>query len=850
MEGEMQAKIKGQQGQKKRFKLSIQWKMILAGVVVVAAFMALLFASVLPTLKSTLITERETDAKGHVETAIILADQIFDTVKQMSGPGAPSAPGAPGTAAPDNEQLKSIAVQQIGALRYGQNNTGYFWIIDSKGNLLEHPTIKDMNGKNVNGIADANGLNIFAEAIKLTANQGEGYIRYTGGYGSNIKGSEPKASYVKYNKNWDWIIGTDIYTADINNTISDLSNKYLAFGLGLGVVCIIFIFFISRMIANNVKKVGAVANKLALGDANQVVDVRSGDETGDMGRSLGNVVAYLKDMSSAADRIAKGDLTVNVAPKSDGDVLSKSFAQMTLNLKTMIEDSRQKVEYLNQIPTPIMVIDPDFKVLFINRSGAAIVGRKQEECTSAKCSSLIKCGDCNTANCAVARAFAGDKAVTRQSVAMLPKGALPIRYTGAPIKDSQGKIVAATEYITDMTGEQLTVDKLVEVADKLVLSSKELSEASEQAGSATNQIADVSQQIARGSEEQTRGISGVKNALDELSKEIDLVNTGNQDQSGAIAQVSDVVHKVSASADSTARSAQEAAVTATQAAEIARKGSSMVEKTIDGVRRINTSIQDSAKQIGALGKYSEEIGSMIAVIDDIASQTNLLALNAAIEAARAGDQGRGFAVVADEVKKLAERTAKETKEISALVGSVQKGVNESIRVSTEGARLAEEGSTMANEAGVSLNQIMDAVNSMTKQIEQISAAAEDMTASSGELVTITEGVNKITEQNLVAVKRMTGNKTTVSDSTNAVAATIEENSAATEEMSASAQQMSAQVEKVVAASQTLAKMAQETKKMFAKFNTNEDSEQEVSGSTKKIEARTTVKDTARVAVLK
>ena len=669
----MQAKSKKQSGQKKGFKLSIQWKMILAGVVVVAAFIVLLFASVLPTLKSTLITERETDAKGHIASAFAILNQVYSLVGQTS----------PDTKSVDADTIKGLATKQVTAMRYGRNASGYFWIIDSKGNMVADPVLGDLVGTNVSGLTDASGKKVFADAINTATQNGEGFVRYSGGYGNNINGTEPKASYVKYFKEWDLIVGTNVYTADINQTITDLSNKYLAFGAGLGVVCIVFVFFISRMIVGNIKKVGLVANKLALGDANQVVDVRSGDETGDMGKSLGNVVAYLKDMSIAADRIAKGDLTVNVAPKSDGDVLSKSFTQMTLNLKSMIEDGRQKVEYLNQIPTPIVVIDPDFKVIFINRSGADIVGRKQEECTGAKCSSLIKCGDCNTANCAVARAFANDKAVTRQSVAMLPKGALPIRYTGAPIKDSQGKIVAATEYITDMTNEQTTVEKLTEVANKLVVSSKELSEASVEASSATNQIAEVSQQIARGSEEQTRGISGVKSAIDELSKEIDIVNTGSQEQSGAIVQASNVVNKVSDSADSTARSAQEAAVTATQAAEIAKKGSAMVEKTIDGVRRINASIQDSAKQIGALGKYSEEIGNMIAVIDDIASQTNLLALNAAIEAARAGDQGRGFAVVADEVKKLAERTTKETKEISALVGSVQKGVSESIRVSNE-----------------------------------------------------------------------------------------------------------------------------------------------------------------------
>jgi methyl-accepting chemotaxis protein len=242
-----------------------------------------------------------------------------------------------------------------------------------------------------------------------------------------------------------------------------------------------------------------------------------------------------------------------------------------------------------------------------------------------------------------------------------------------------------------------------------------------------------------------------------------------------------------------------------------------VEKTIEGIAKIHSSMQDVSRTITELGKHSEEIGNVIAVIDDIAAQTNLLALNAAIEAARAGEQGRGFAVVADEVKKLAERTAKETKEIATLVGAVQKGVGQSITASNDGAKQAEEGSKLANEAGSALTHIMDAVNSMVSQIEQISAAAEEMSASANEMVKVIDGVSSVAASNSKAAKQMATAKTQVSDSTNVVAATIEQNSAATQQMSASTEQMSAQVQQVVASSKATSKIAQELRQAIALF---------------------------------
>jgi len=144
-----------------------------------------------------------------------------------------------------------------------------------------------------------------------------------------------------------------------------------------------------------------------------------------------------------------------------------------------------------------------------------------------------------------------------------------------------------------------------------------------------------------------------------------------------------------------------------------------------------------------LGKSSETIGSIIEVIDDIADQTNLLALNAAIEAARAGEHGKGFAVVADEVRKLAERTAVATKEISSLIKGIQGETSEAIKAIEVGAEKVDNGLRLSNEAGASIEKIVSGIENVTSEIKQVTTATQEQAKGSAKII---DAIKEVTNQ--------------------------------------------------------------------------------------------------------
>ena len=354
-------------------------------------------------------------------------------------------------------------------------------------------------------------------------------------------------------------------------------------------------------------------------------------------------------------------------------------------------------------------------------------------------------------------------------------------------------------------------------ANKMVMAKDELAGSAEQAAIATQEVAKTTGGVAEGTSQQAQSVQDIHQNVEQLLTAIGQVAEGAEEQSKSTEEASVVGNQVATSAESLAQAAQTAAEHAGEAAQSAENGAKMVDDTIAGIGRIKESIDHASDEISQLGERSQEIGKIVAVIEDIAAQTNLLALNAAIEAARAGEQGRGFAVVADEVRQLAERVASATKEIATLIGGVQDGVDASVKAMEEGATEMDSGSQVAAQAGEALAQILSAAKSVAEQIRSMASNSDGLRESGGEMIQLLDGIRDVVERATAATAEMQATANTVNEAVESIASVAESNSSATEQVSAAAEEMTAQVEEVSAATNEFGRMAEDLQSQVSRF---------------------------------
>jgi twitching motility protein PilJ len=296
---------------------------------------------------------------------------------------------------------------------------------------------------------------------------------------------------------------------------------------------------------------------------------------------------------------------------------------------------------------------------------------------------------------------------------------------------NQSAILRLMNELGDLADGDLTVRATVSeditgaIADSLNYTTEEfrklvarITAAAEQMGKATKDAEAISSGLLDAAQTQAREIQGAGEAVQLMAQSIKEVDS-------SAAQSADVARRTLAATEQGARA---------------------VRNTISGMDDIREQIQETSKRIKRLGESSQEIGEIVDLISDITEQTNVLALNAAIQAASAGEAGRGFSVVAEEVQRLAERSGEATKQIGALVKTIQGDTHDAVAAMEKSTLGVVEGAKLSDEAGQSLREIERVSNELATLINSISTSTQVQTDMASEVANVMKDILKITVQ--------------------------------------------------------------------------------------------------------
>jgi methyl-accepting chemotaxis protein len=412
----------------------------------------------------------------------------------------------------------------------------------------------------------------------------------------------------------------------------------------------------SNSITDPLEKIGDAALAIgSKGDLDQNIAVDGTDEIGALAQTLRDMVVYFRELAAVSESIAGGDLSVEVTPRSDRDVLNAAFSQMTSGLRALVRSVR---------------------------------------------------------------------------------------------------------------------------------------DAAAQVSAGSNQVADASEDTAKNNLQSAAAIDEVTSTMHEMSINVQNMVKSTQMQASSVSETSASIDQMVASIQRVADSARVLLDISARSRDEVTSGIETMQKTTDGLNRINTSILSSATTITSLGQMVDDIGKIVEVIDDISEQTNLLALNAAIEAARAGEHGLGFAVVADEVRKLAEKSATSTKEIGELISSIQSETRSAVGNMENSTTIVNQGLELGSNLSLALHKISNVVTEVFNYAQEIGAATNEQSNGSSQIARATSRLNEITHEISSAVEEQAGGAQAVVRAMERMREMVQQSSSSSTELAASAEQMS------------------------------------------------------------
>ena len=444
----------------------------------------------------------------------------------------------------------------------------------------------------------------------------------------------------------------------------------------------------------------------------------------------------LKQISSVADQIAFGDLSVVVPFSERRDEIGKLSQALTQMIRFLQEKAFYARSLIEASLDPFVMISPNGKITDVNEATSKVTSVPRGQLIGTNFSNYFTEPEKASEGYrdVLEKGFVTDYPLTIRDIA---EKLTHVLYNASVYKDMDGKVLGVFAAARDVTAQKLAEEALRKAHSELEL------RVQERTADLTKVLQDVRD-----------GINVLGTTTTEILSAATQVASGAAETAAAVNETTATVEEVKQTAQVTTQKAKYVSDSTQKTVLASQAGRKAVNESIDGMNHIREQMESIADNILHLSEQSQTIGEIIAVVNDLADQSNLLAVNAAIEAAKAGEQGKGFGVVAQEVRRLAEQSKQATAQVRTILNNIVKSVNQAAMATEQGSKAVEGGVKYAKESGEVIKLLAESVTEAFQAATQIAASIQQQLVGVDQVAQAMENINQVSVMNVTSTKQV------------------------------------------------------------------------------------------------